>query len=60
MKLQPHQAEHEKAIDHAYRKLLEPGSDKALYWAVMVSGIKSRDPEVTAQLEAERLARVGL
>lgn len=56
----PSQLEHEKTIDRAYQHLIQPGSDKALYWSVMVAGIKSRDPEVTARLEAERMARVGL
>lgn len=59
MKLHAHQQAHEESIARAYQKLIQPGGDKALYWAQMVAGIKSRDPEVTARLEAERLARAG-
>ena len=58
----PAQRAHEQEIAKAHIGLSNATrkTDKEAYWAMLVAGIKSRDPEVTEALESERMKRVGL
>ena len=58
----PSQRAHEQEIARAHVGLSNATrrTDKEAYRAMLVAGIKSRDPEVIAALEAERMRRVGL
>jgi acyl-CoA reductase-like NAD-dependent aldehyde dehydrogenase len=56
------QPDHESAIEAAHNALLtaEAPEERRAWLDHMVELINARDPAVVAQMEGERLARVGL
>ena len=58
----PEQVRHEEAIAAAHRSLVasRDHDQRVAYAGFMVSLIRARDPDITRQMEAARMRRVGL